>query len=266
MFSPRMKLASNQLHYFFFMWSFAASVHLSAHWTAHPTTALAFALNLFVLLMPEKLILVLLASVAQLAALAFELPAADNHFVLMGLVNLVVLIYFAKSLIATAKSWLNTQRFILALQYSLALLYFFAVFHKLNYDFFNPAVSCVGSLIDAITLRISHGSIQSAVPNGIVEAGIPMTLLIEAAIPILLFTRWKRWALALGFSFHSVMALIGVHNFSSMVFALYASFFLQEVEKPINLNWRLTSVVFLMMVAFLTRTQDSKNTLCNCKL
>lgn len=255
MFSPRMKLASNQLHYFFFMWSFAASVHLSAHWTAHWTTALAFALNLFVLLLPEEIILVLLAACAQLIALATELPSADNHFLLMGLVNLALLFYFASSMIMPSQSWQNAKRFTLTVQYSLALLYFFAVFHKLNYDFFNPAVSCVGNLMDLITLKLTHGSFSGAVPNSVVEAGIPMTLLVEAAIPILLFTRWKKWALVLGFLFHSAMAMIGVHNFSSVVFALYASFFVSEGAKPINFNWRITSVVFLLGIAYLTRTQ-----------
>jgi len=112
-----------------------------------------------------------------------------------------------------------------AVRAALLILYGYAVLHKLNYDFFNPEISCSTFLLDGIQNRLSW------VPNGgwvRTTGAIWGTLLIEALIPLLLaFRRTRGAGIVLGLAFHYFLALHphrGLYSFSSLMYALYFLF------------------------------------------
>ena len=104
---------------------------------------------------------------------------------------------------------------------SLVLLYFYAVFHKLNWDYFNPEISCGTFLTRGLLdqLHIAHFPYWGKL------AAVWGTLVIELLIPVLfLFGATRRWGILLGLVFHFLLALhphAGLYSFS----ALLAGFF-----------------------------------------
>jgi hypothetical protein len=112
-----------------------------------------------------------------------------------------------------------------AIRAALLILYGYAVLHKLNYDFFNPEISCSTFLLDGIQDRLPW------VPNGgwvRTTGAVWGTLLIEALIPLLLaFGRTRAVGIVLGLAFHYFLALHphrGLYSFSSLMYALYFLF------------------------------------------
>ena len=109
-------------------------------------------------------------------------------------------------------------------RWSLLVLYFYVVFHKLNPDFFRPETSAVGSFLN----RFSRAFLGRWTPDSVVVAGAVATLVVETAIPLLLcLRRGRRWGLLLGIGFHGVLALTPggrFFDFSAMVFAFYVVF------------------------------------------
>jgi len=117
--------------------------------------------------------------------------------------------------------WLET--FAPVVRIELLLLYFYAVFHKINGGFFAPASSCATDL-----LKAQHLDAIIPLSPAIFAANAYFTLLVEAAIPILLcFRRTRNWGILMGVVFHFILAYStynAFYDFSSMVFAVYALF------------------------------------------
>ena len=115
---------------------------------------------------------------------------------------------------------------------ALIIMYFFTVLHKLNWDFFNPAVSCAVSM---------HKELAASVP--IVPSGtlthwptIIGTLFFELIIPLGLWWRKTRVAaVLLGLFFHWFLALHphgGIYSFSHLLYVLYAVFLFSSQDNP----------------------------------
>ena len=98
----------------------------------------------------------------------------------------------------------------------LIILYFFAVFHKLNADFLDPQTSCAVHFY-AAQLQSLPFALAGAIP-------IYLTLAAEAAIPLLLcWAPTRNAGILLGLLFHAVVGFNPIsefYNFSSMIFAL----------------------------------------------
>ena len=115
---------------------------------------------------------------------------------------------------------------------ALIIMYLFTVLHKLNWDFFNPAVSCAVSM---------HKELSAFVP--IVPSGtwthwptIIGTLFFELFIPLGLWWRKTRVAaVLLGLLFHWFLALHphgGIYSFSHLLYVLYAVFLFSAQNNP----------------------------------
>jgi hypothetical protein len=166
------------------------------------------------------------------------LPMQANHIVFEMLVSggmLLALLAVAvqerislKALFSdgeTARRERFLEAFSPAVRAALLILYGYAVLHKLNYDFFNPEISCSTFLLDGIQDRLPW------VPNGgwvRTTGAIWGTLLIEALIPLLLaFRRTRAAGIVIGLAFHYFLALHphrGLYSFSSLMYALYFLF------------------------------------------
>ncbi len=159
---------------------------------------------------------------------AIHLPAASNHLVLGGIINLAL----ALSAFAVYRSrrkhdsngnksfhasWFDTVRTPALLV--LLVVYFFGVFHKLNSSFFDAGVSCAGTLASNVVRLQGLGS---GVPKGFVVPAALLTLIGEFVILVCLaIPRLRRWGVLIGVVFHSTLALARVYDFSTFVFALY---------------------------------------------
>jgi hypothetical protein len=154
-----------------------------------------------------------------------NLPQVPNHIILALCVNLMwisVLSYQLFTKRFDGERAYNTVRPFLMI--SVAIVYFFSVFHKLNLDYFNPLVSCAVELYTDIT------GIYTFFPNnGVTDSMvIYLTIAIEAAIPVLLFSRkfWK-YGLLLAVLFHTLLSLhsnVFIMSFSAEIFALVSVF------------------------------------------
>lgn len=118
------------------------------------------------------------------------------------------------------------------------VMYLYTVIHKLNHDFFNPAVSCAVSM---------HHELAAAVP-GVPDGEwtwwptILGTLAIELVIPLLFISRRTRTAGVLtGLVFHHFLALHphgGIYSFSGLLFALYALLLPDDVLRRVGERWQ----------------------------
>lgn len=105
----------------------------------------------------------------------------------------------------------------------LVTMYIFGIFHKLNWDFLNPEVSCAVALWRAMPLPLSY--FDSAAMHYLTIYG---TFFIEGLILLLLLMRRSRHlGVALGITFHALLALSDYAmyvQFSMLAVALHMLF------------------------------------------
>ncbi len=151
---------------------------------------------------------------------------------------------------------------------ALIIMYLFTVLHKLNWDFFNPAVSCAVSM---------HNELAASVP--IVPSGtwthwptIIGTLFFELFIPLGLWWRKTRVAAVLvGLFFHWFLALHphgGIYSFTHLLYVLYAVFLFSSQDNPFATRISIPrlgilviklAAVFLFGVALFLQMRAYKN-------
>lgn len=170
-------------------------------------------------------------AVVQLVSLWIDLPRAANHWMLAGFVNLSILGTLG------AEAWRvrgggrsGGDEFLAALgplvRWEVILVYLVAAFHKLNSDFLDPDVGCLG--------WVAHFAAQQSGVEAI--ARFPRltalvaaaTVAVEFAIPVLLARR-RTWlhGVALGVLFHLASFETG---FTAVAIALY--FFFVPAREP----------------------------------
>lgn len=111
----------------------------------------------------------------------------------------------------------------------LLVLYFFAVFQKLNSSYFDWQVSC-GSAFTKRSFSLI-GIPGESLPQFFLQWTPFVSVLIESVIPFLLCqSRTLKFGVFLGLAFHALLAMIGFWNFSSMILGLYSFFVLQALE------------------------------------
>jgi hypothetical protein len=180
----------------------------------------------WIIFKPAMGVFLLLISL-QLVDAFDNMPVTSNHWLFTAFVNLTIiqaLLYQVvknKSFRVDESRWLET--FAPVVRIELLLLYFYAVFHKINAGFFTPATSCATDL-----LKAQHLDAIMPLSPAIFMANAYFTLLVEAAIPVLLcFRRTRNWGILIGVVFHFILAYSSYnafYDFSSMVFALYVLF------------------------------------------
>ncbi len=126
------------------------------------------------------------------------------------------------------------ETFAAPVRLSLLVLYGWAVLHKLNWDFFDPQVSCGSTMLAGLLGRFG----ATDLPPWMGVAGIVGTLGIEATIPLcLVFSRTRAVGIALGLVFHFVLAQYphrGLFSFSSMLYAVFFLFASPDLTRDIG--------------------------------
>jgi hypothetical protein len=217
-------------------------------WMGLPTGLVLLAATLAAFFLPSVLAAGIALFLASLTYWFILLPTVPNHIFFEMFVHLTLLCSLGTAAITRWRLGRRSRApSIATLAYEqarplviaeLIVMYLFTVIHKLNHDFFNPAVSCAVSM---------HRELAAAVP------GVPDdtwtwwptilgTLLIEGAIPLLFLARQTRpFGILIGLVFHLFLALHphgGIYSFSNLLFVLYALLLPDRVLRGIDQTWR----------------------------
>jgi hypothetical protein len=211
-----------RLAVFAFLWAAAVLLHQLYQGRLlllDATAPLSFA-ALYALLRPASPGRLALLAALQLATLLWELPRVSNHWLLMGVVNLGLLIVLLPALRSGRADDVPVDAVLGPVRAQIVILYLWATFHKLNAGFFDPELSC----------GVDHYARLAAslplLPTGDWTRGpaIAVTLLTEAALPLLIALPATRpAALVLGWGFHAVLGWNGYWDFASVAAACYAA-------------------------------------------
>ena len=217
-----------QFKIFSVLWAIAALFHMahSGVFDIKLNYTLLSLAAIFVILRPGNLMGFLFFIALQLYSVFNMMPRVSNHWIFTAFVNLTILhallylIIKNRSFQVNPGEWL--KMFAPAVRLEVVILYFYAVFQKLNSSFFSPDVSCATDLLNAQLPSFI------TVPPEIIAFNAYFTLLIEGAIPVLLlFKRTRHWGILFGVVFHCILAYSNYnayYDFSSMVFAAYFLF------------------------------------------
>ncbi|MGF1508778.1 MAG: hypothetical protein ACFB9M_04660 [Myxococcota bacterium] len=226
-------------HGFCLLWASAVIFHqVSLKHVANTPVQLALTLtaaSLFVARPTLNRLLVL--ACLQITEVMIYAPYLSNHWMLATTANFILV---GSALIEIPSGSFNRERifarFAASARLLVPVLYFWAVFHKLNAGFFNPDASCAGDLVAALGLPI---------PDAITGhlwvrwAAIWMTIFVEALIPVLLlWSRTRTMGVLVGAFFHFIIGLSEYkpyYNFSSVLLALY---FLYLSPDDVSRSWQ----------------------------
>jgi hypothetical protein len=175
-------------------------------------------LALALMCVPSSNRLFLALAFADLIGFLLDSPKTPNHAVLRAFIDLGFLSF------ALWHRRTNVLPEIAPLLRSLLLLtYAISVLHKCNYDFLDPEVSCASFMLEGIAARFGLPAPHLLLGKGSIWA----TLLLEALIPLLLLSPFRRTALLVAFLFHGLLSLHahpGVYSFSALTLTLILLF------------------------------------------
>ncbi|MFC7362884.1 hypothetical protein [Nocardioides astragali] len=208
------------------MWAIAHILHLliaERNALNTPWNIAVVALAIAVLLRPEAGPLFAILLVAQVIEHTVEMPFSPDHWALVALVNLAILLTMlvgrSTSLETIAKAF-PTARTLLLIAYAAAAL------SKWNTTFLDPVTSCANAIAGLVTFGLAGPLAESHVVNY-------GALATESLIFLLLvIPRTRTWGVLLGLAFHfslSASPIIVVGDYTSTVYALFFLFLRPEV-------------------------------------
>jgi len=205
---------------FAFLWAGALLSHQVFYGVAAATVwdALLTAAALAVMAAPGAAWGLPVLCAAHVAAVWQALPEAPNHWYFSGLVSLGVALVCAA---ARGEPGAVAAKLPGLARWSLAAVYFFSGFHKLNTSYFTPKLSC-GVLL--------YGKLLRAVPvlpagdwAAMAGAGVGAGMELSLAAALALWPAGRRWVALAGVLFHAALGLMQYRRFSLIAFALLAA-------------------------------------------
>lgn len=226
-------VAEAQFKVFAMLWAIASLFHM-AHSSVFDTQfdfALLTLAALYVIFRPSMGGFLLFITLQMFDAF-FRMPFTTNHWIFTAFVNVTIIHSLIYLIIRQRSFQINSgdllKTFAPLVRIELVVLYFFAVFHKLNSGFFADG-SCATDL-----LRAQNIDNYISLSPSFYKLNAYLTLLIESLIPLLLcFRKTRTFGILLGVIFHCVLAYSSYnafYDFSSMVFAVYFLFTLPELS------------------------------------
>lgn len=214
------------------MWALAALWHLLGNPSSGSTwsaSAVALAVGV-VLWRPGSTGALTLLAATSLLTVWDEAPVLGNHWLLVGMVDLVILMAAATA--AVRGRWYDGRdlavRLFPAARLCLLGFYFFAAFAKLNAGFFDRAVSCAVFFLGESADSVRLGGLLLDDAPWLQWTAIFAAVVIELSIPFLLVVRRTRHVgVVVGLLFHGVLAIDRTHqffDFSAVVAALFVLF------------------------------------------
>lgn len=208
------------------MWAIAHILHLVIANRAAldtPWNITVVVLALVVILRPGSGRVVAAMAVAQLVEYAVEMPFSPDHWALVSLVNLAILLTMA---IDRSFETAAVVRALPAIRLILLVAYGAAALSKWNTTFLDPVTSCANFIAESASLGLTGPLAASP----LISLGAALT---ETAVFVLLATPWARsWGVLVGLVFHfslSASPVMMVGDFTSTVYALFLLFLRPDV-------------------------------------
>jgi len=219
----------DRLTVFCHLWAIAGLTE-SARWlwdgTAWSWLLLPASLALFAF--PRSITCLVVWAVVQSSFHALAPHTPWNHGSFIALMNVAILGSIGRVYIRARRSDQHVSReaivehFAPVLRVSLILLYAFAFFHKLNWDYLDPRVSCADQVLTWLNSK------YRILPTGpaLTTVGIYSSLFVESVVAILLCSRQTaRFGLIIGFTFHLALSQFGgLYGFAAAMYAVYYLF------------------------------------------
>ncbi|QCK13895.1 hypothetical protein [Mangrovivirga cuniculi] len=263
--SIRKSIETEKLKVFSVMWAITVLSHLITFddWIEVPFY-LGYTLAVFciaLLLRPGSMVIFILAVINSLALSFQKMPFIPNHMMYEWLINIPLLLYLIIALIKEKRNSVGADRLFIwvfepVAQWGLLILYFFVVFHKLNFGFFDVDHSCGVFLFEGIIHRMNQifqilNLPSIALNTPLKYVSIYSTIIIEAIIPLFLFTRrFRTTGIFIGLIFHYLLSLhahLGIFSFSLMMYTYYV-FFLPETFFTWIRNFRVKSITIYLRI------------------
>jgi len=221
----------DRLTIFAWLMAFANLAHQTTYylWLSDddPMGAAVLVAAIALLLRPGSLPLFLLLAVSRLAFCAYHLPFLHNHILIEGFAFAGILAGLVPELARRGRlsGYSRQEReelfdsFAATVRVVVLLVYFIAVFQKLNADFFDLEIGCGPRFL--LWAREQYRYVPAA--DWARVGSIVFTLAIEAGIPLLLlFRRTRAWGILAGIGFHTLLGLhpIHIYTFSSLMVAM----------------------------------------------
>lgn len=170
----------------------------------------------------------LLLLAAVLKTIYFLLPVFPQGY-LFGALTTLFLLYALGRLLSRGEQMQGGDdflaRFAPVIRIAVVIMYVWAVIQKLNWDYFDPEVTCAGKLHKEINAYF--GSILPTADWALVAAAVG-SLVFELGIPLLLLfqkTRYAGFVAAIGFHLWlSIHPAAGIYSFTSLILAVLVLF------------------------------------------
>jgi len=246
---------SKKLFLFTKLWCFSVLFHLASfHYWSEDYLFLflvAFASGILHLVYPIKNYFFFTALITSVVLVFTKMPHIPNHILFEWFLNVMFLITSGiYCLYKQVKQKFENYFFdktVLAARWSLVVLYFYVVLHKLNYDFHDAEISCGALLFEDIFNRaylFHFDFIRDAFYHNwtfFANFSIYFTLIAEALIPILLISKkWRNVGLLFGMVFHLLLSLNshnGIFSFSAMLFTAFIFFWNDKTTNHFYAIW-----------------------------
>lgn len=162
-------------------------------------------------------------------------PRVANHANLEFFFELVVLIYMIH-FVWNKKNSFQLDKYQFTIKIALICIYFYAGFHKLNFDFFNTDTSCSGTIFQKAYQPILKHTANFS--ESLTRLSQIVTIIMEMVVPFgLIIKKIEKITLFILVIFHSFLNLAGFTDFSS-----FAGFFM--LLATINVNMISTKMAY----------------------
>ncbi len=199
------------------------------------------------LLRPDRLLRLMAVAGFSFTIEFLSMPYLANHLFVTMYIDAVILAMGLAALLWRGSSLSSGERLgrvlLPVLRSILLVLYFWVVVHKLNRDYFNPVVSCGWMLYEEMARHVNGivGFAAMPIMDWMRWPSLLAALAFELLIPVLLvIPRTRRFGIALGIVFHTMLAVhdnLFIGSFTCMMLALYAAFLPTGVASRLAAFW-----------------------------
>lgn len=168
----------------------------------------------------------------------YYFPRQANHSNLALFFEIFILLLFIKFIFFNSTISLKKHQFTIKIAF--ICIYFYAGFHKLNYDFLNTTTSCTNYILQN-TFDFITGT-KIAIPKIVTLTLAIGTLFIELILPFgLLFKKTEKYVVIICIVFHGILGLSYFSDFSSFAgfLLLFCTINLVTISKPLALFIRI---------------------------
>lgn len=243
--------SSNLFLLFSIVWCLSALIHqlIWPEWT-YQKSPIDWLLSVFcvghIMTLGRYIGLFILAVFTSAFWFVLRQPLVVNHLyfeTIMSIIMSAVIMCYYINIKFRQKSYQLSSYFVAnaipLLRLCILILYFFAVFHKLNYDYFNTDLSCGAVLFENLLNNVGITKIDfvedfyTTNQIAIAQFSIYFSLIAEFTIPLLILLKQTRnIGIIMGLLFHFILGLEGlggIVSFSAMMFTYLISFSSDEV-------------------------------------